>query len=198
MPTITEDAIWNIAETTRPMAIMERLLLPLIVAIGLLVGFSVGLWAYPDGPAQKIVNLAFMAGSPDVRLLKTGWSTPEPWGTWSIGQRAEIGLPITEPNGDIAITIEASAFLAPPAADSQEVNIEVNGVPIGRMSFSAKNYELTKQFTVPRFVIAQSTTSLVTFIVAHPRSPIDFGLSADNRKLGWGLRKITLLDPISE
>jgi hypothetical protein len=181
------------------LAIADRLSLAVAIAVGVLVGAGVGLWVIPDSiatvnSAKRLISLNFAVGSPDIQLLKSGWSDPEPWGTWSIGRRAEIGLSIKDQSADVMITLEGVAFLPPPL-DPQEVKVEANGVPIGEMIFSTNNKELPHQFKVPRAVIARSQGYVVlAFVFPRTLSPADVGQGADNRKLGIGLRKLKFLD----
>jgi hypothetical protein len=178
---------------------VDRLSLAGVLAIGLLVGFSGGLWLLPESNAavnseKRLITLDFAAGSPDIKLLKSGWSGPEPGGTWSIDRRAEINVSIKNQSGDVKITLEGAAFL-PPTLDPQEVRVEANGVPIGEMTFTSKNKDIPHQFTIPRTVIARSQGYVVlAFVFARTLSPADVGQSADSRKLGIILRRLKFLD----
>jgi hypothetical protein len=157
------------------------------------------IWVFPEqnaavDPAKRLVTLDFAAGSPDIQLLKSGWSDPEPWGTWSIGLRSEINLSIKDRNGDVAITLEGAAFLEP-FLDRQEVSVEANGILIGQMIFTSNNNELSHQFSVPRTLIAKAQGSVaLAFVFTRTFSPADVGQSRDSRKLGIGLRKLKFLD----
>jgi len=181
------------------LTIVDRLSLAVAIAVGLLVGFSVGLWVLPESnaavnSAKRLITLDFVAGSPDIKLLKSGWSGPESGGTWSIGRRAEINLAIRDQSGDVKITLEGAAFLPPPL-DPQEVRIEANGVPIGEMTFSSNNRGLPHQFTIPRTVVAGSQGYVVlAFVIERTLSPADVGQSTDGRKLGINLRKLKFQD----
>jgi len=181
------------------LTIVDRLSLAVAIVLGLLVGFSVGLWVLPESnaavnSAKRLITLDFVAGSPDIKFLKSGWSGPEPSGTWSIGRRAEINLSIRDQSGDVKITLEGVAFL-PPHLDPQEVRVEANGVPIGEMTFTSKNKEIPHQFTIPRAVVARSQGYVVlAFVIERTLSPADVGQNTDGRKLGINLRKLKFQD----
>jgi hypothetical protein len=59
-----------------------------------------------------------IAGSEDARLLASGWCEPEPWGTWTAGERAviEIGCDL-EGDQSIELQLKLKAFI--PKKDSR-------------------------------------------------------------------------------
>ena len=153
----------------------------------------------PEGFISKnTVVLSFSVGSTGTSILKTGWSNPERWGVWSDGERAE--LPISLPGklaSDVSVILDAMAFVAPPAITKREVVIEVNGSQIGRINFGeADGSQSNRTFVLPKSVAIRQDPMLLVFKFADVRSLAELGLGGslrkETRKLGIGLRRITL------
>jgi hypothetical protein len=119
---------------------------------------------------------------------------------WTIGSRAELAIPIRERlEGDISISLEARAFVVPSQADGQSVIIEANGTEVARLNYGRNDSQrATRLVTVPKHVATRNNPILIAFNIAAPRSPVEFGLSNDDRKLGIGLQTLTLTFPSSE
>ena len=144
----------------------------LAVAGGLATGFGLG-FAWLDGrPARENASLptrtmtfAFQSSSGAIRHLGRGWSTPEPWGVWSVGPHAELSIPIRERvEGDVSISIEARVFLVPSRADDQNVIVEANGAEVARLHYAGRDGQrATRVISVPKGVAARSNPMRITF-----------------------------------
>lgn len=187
------------AESRLPFAVV----FVLICTIGVFIGFGLGLFFLKDPPTEGFISkntvvLSFSVGSTGTSILKTGWSNPERWGVWSDGERAE--LPISLPGklaSDVSVILDASAFVAPPVITKREVAIEVNGSEIGRITFSETDaLQSNRTFVLPKSVATRQDPMLLVFKFTDVRSPAELGLggplSKETRKLGIGLRRITL------
>ena len=186
---------------------MRGVALSLVVAGGVAVGFGLGLgWLDRGQPSdtatipKRTVTFAFQSKSAAIRFLGKGWSAPEPWGVWSVGPRAELAIPIRERlEGDVTISIEAQAYVAPPQLEGQTVIVEANGTEITKLSYGRSDKQrVTRLVTVPRDVAARLNPIRIAFNILTPRSPAELGLGRDDRKLGIGLQALTLTFPSAE
>ena len=179
----------------------------LAIAGGVAAGFGLGLM-WLDGSQihdtatlpKRTMTFAFQTKSAATRLLGKGWSAPEAWGVWSVGPRAELAIPIRERlEGDVTISLEARAFVAPSQLEGQTVIVEANGTEVAKLSYSRSDAQrVTRLVTVPKDVAARRNPMRIAFSIVKPRSPAELGLSKDDRKLGIGLQALTLTFPSAE
>jgi hypothetical protein len=134
----------------------------------------------------------FGARQSSLRLLRQGWAPPEAWGTWSVGPRAELALPLEgAPADDLELSIEAIAF--PHLPDNlQSIHVNVNGTRIATLQPNYEGYVREGTLGIPGQVAARSNPMKIVFEIARPTSPRALGLSKDERKLGIGLKGLTL------
>jgi hypothetical protein len=134
----------------------------------------------------------FAARQSGLRLLRQGWALPEAWGTWSVGPRAELAVPLEgTPADDLELSIEAIAF--PHLPDNlQSIHINVNGTRIATLQPNFEGFVREATFSIPGKVAIRSNPMQVVFEVARPTSPSALGLSSDSRRLGIGLKGLTL------
>lgn len=125
------------------------------------------------------------------RQLADGWSTPENWGTWSQGQRAQIVLRVS-PQAR-SIVIDALAFIQP-QHPGQRVIVSLN-------SQQVLSTQLT-QFQANRLDIPISAAlsqrlkddDRLTIELQLPDaiSPQQLGLNDDTRVMALGIRQLTV------
>lgn len=122
--------------------------------------------------------------------VANGWSSPEPWGTWTDARSAELNLRISRSlDGPMELTFFAHAFLAP-AHPTLAVAIAINGVELGHFHYvyPSGGSDVERNLTIPAAVVAASKGMLrIRFDMADPASPASLGLSADPRLLGLGM-----------
>jgi hypothetical protein len=106
-----------------------------------------------------------------------GWSAPDGWGMWSQASSATLVLRIAQmPAGEAMLTIEARAFLNE-AHRSQSVDVSVNGVPLGTVTFTSSAAE-AKVLTIPRAAFAGSKGLLRIGFAFRDARPRALGLMA--------------------
>lgn len=134
----------------------------------------------------------FAARQSSVRLLGQGWSLPEAWGTWSVGPRAELALPLEgTPADNLELSIEAIAF--PHLPDNlQSIHVNVNGTRIATLQPNYEGFVREATLGIPGQVAARANPMRVVFEIARPTSPSALGLSKDRRELGIGLKGLML------
>ncbi len=124
-----------------------------------------------------------------------GWSIPEAQGTWTDGSRSRLDLPFQSisPSGFKVSASIQDVFLTE-RNPQQTVEVRVNGEPITTWTFELgkpllKNYI----FQIPKAVAQQQTPLSLTFNILDPKSPQELGVSADTRKLGISINRLTFL-----
>ena len=120
----------------------------------------------------------------DAPFLFDGWSTPESWGTWSMGSSAMMQLPLPKAAAT-KLDLKIRAFLGKERAH-QKVDIFINEVLIKKVTFSNDEDQLI-ELDIPKVTADQNLLTL-RFEIEHPVSPYELGISEDRRKLGIGVR----------
>ena len=138
------------------------------------------------------VEYSFAKSEAPTTWLLDGWGDAEPWGTWTVGSVARLVPDIhTLPDKDLRLTIFARAFVAP-AHPSVEASVEVNGTPVGNLSFVLGQPDRPRTITIPRAALERKMPPEIRFRIADPESPLALGISSDDRLLGLGLRQVRL------
>ena len=170
-------------------------LVALAVIIGTVLGFR-GMTLIQDRTERstgKVTEFeAFTGGAEGLRLLGAGWAEPEPWGIWTVGPTARLALKLKgRPASDVRVVIDARIFPFI-AAVEQTVRISINGSLVAVVERNWEEGILGGIFYVPASVINAKQPVEFVFDVARPTSPKDVQLGGDTRKLGLGLKSITL------
>lgn len=119
-----------------------------------------------------------------------GWSWPEPWGTWSDGERATLNFHFGKAP-DRALKLEVMARgLVHRSHPETRVNVIVNGNR--QASWVLASCRFTKLATKIPAEQLSNGSCLITFEITSPVSPAKLGLSADQRNLGIGIARLVL------
>lgn len=123
--------------------------------------------------------------------LISGWSTPEPNGTWSIAAVAEIGLEhrhIRNASGiDLAFGVMPRLATNPPL----DVRISCNSREIQCLSFASGGDHITR--VMFNEVDLMGEDQRIRIEMENLISPAELGLSTDGRRLGICLKRV---DPV--
>ncbi|EJN16178.1 hypothetical protein PMI42_00276 [Bradyrhizobium sp. YR681] len=131
-------------------------------------------------------------------FMGNGWSETEPWGTWSVGNRAELSVKLAA-KSNRQLFLNAFAFAQLPRQDHEGVNIRVRcgGRPIAEWSFTPAE----AQGGGPRWVSAALPApghleAVLDFVfeIDGASSPHAEGLSHDRRVLGLGLCRLSIAE----
>jgi hypothetical protein len=135
-------------------------------------------------------DILFSAAGAGAISLLGGWSTPEPWGTWTDGKNSHLILPLpagadTKP---MRLSINAQGLLGK-GHPSQTVNVSVNDVTVGQIRFDNVHNRGSRTLPVPLSVLTRGRQGIidVSFEIEQPVRPTDLGMGPDNRELGMGL-----------
>lgn len=145
--------------------------------------------ALPDYSFQK---LNFSSGGNGLLYLKDGWSTPENWGIWSIGNRSLIilGLPIKS-FSEFEILINARVLSVNSNLTAQTVSVIINGINVGSLFFNSSEpteFKINLTNVLYLDVFEKNERGLfLEFINHNPLSPSIVHGSDDMRELGIGL-----------
>jgi phosphoglycerol transferase len=122
---------------------------------------------------------------PGILSRAEGLSSSESWGTWSDGPKVTLEFVAPLPT-DFILHLTANAF-----APSVGRNFNIQ---IGSQSADFMLSDSPRELTFP-FHLTELATS-IAISVPSPTSPRELGLSADNRKLGIGLHRLTV-EPVT-
>ncbi len=137
-----------------------------------------------------LAELTFGVGGDAQPALRTGFSAPEPGGTWSVGRESELRLPCPAQNRPVWLEIEAACLTAPPHLVSRPVGVSVNGV---RLADLDAGEQIHAHVLVPAGLLASDELAVTIHTPVHP-SPHCLGLSGDRRELGVMARRVAVRD----
>lgn len=124
--------------------------------------------------------------------LGSGWSNPEPAGTWTVDERARLRLTLDRSFGPtIAVELTLTPFA--PSGHTQMITLVAAST---RRRFTFDLHQL-ETIVVPIDNPASGTDNEIDieFRIAEPISPLECGLSTDERRLGLMLNRLRLIDP---
>lgn len=134
--------------------------------------------------------LVFSTSGNGYTVQTSGWSLPEPWGTWTDADNASLMLQLANVSEKpMRLKFLAHAFLVP-VHPELVVIVSVNGATLKRFYFAYPEgtSNVMHSVTIPAAVVAASKGVLnIKFSIDKPASPASVGLSPDPRKLGLGM-----------
>jgi hypothetical protein len=131
-------------------------------------------------------------------ILGDGWAETESWGVWTQEETALIRFaPQTVPDAGLAINALVVPFL-PKIKPHLTVAVTVKGQKIARWDFNRRERNsgegVWRQARIPRPLCeyGEQCEICITLTMSPIDSPRSLGLSSDDRKLGLGLRRLSL------
>lgn len=141
--------------------------------------------------AFKPDTIAFCQGGSGEKLLRSGWSYAEEWGTWMIDREGVLEVPVPDAvknSPTLTLRMRASAFV-PERLYYRSFVLKVHERIIGGISLS-RGEEMPKTFSIE--IDSPGTESFLLRIIANEQaSPAEDG-SPDHRPLGIGLVDIVV------
>lgn len=151
---------------------------------------SEALRSVPAGSPGPL-HLAFCRSGNGILFLGPGWGELESWGVWTTGRRADIVIPLEGClKRDLQLTVYGEMFVHS-GCPASRADVYLGGKPAGEIAGSLTVPSVERQLLVSPEVAAGGSIHL-EFRFECPRSPADYGLSSDTRKLGFGLRRIVV------
>lgn len=120
------------------------------------------------------------------RYALFGITSPEVGFTWTNLPRAGLQFRSPPVSADVTIEIDAEPFL-PAGIKSQPMKLFVNGQPVADFALTARS---TQTARIPARVWNAHRVVTVVFDLPNARSPLEVGVSADPRRLAWGLYSV--------
>lgn len=122
----------------------------------------------------------------DMLYLIQGWSNPEKWGVWSVGEKATVAFRAPEPSGDMALALGDLRFFA-----GQSVTLLVNG----EAAYDFSNLDAVKEIVIPlsKTTLTKKSPITIEFLTPQSSSPLSLGIGMDTRKLGVGLGTLAIM-----
>ncbi len=130
-------------------------------------------------------------------LLGNGWSGPEAWGVWGVGDLHELDLVLpNSPLPGIELELEVQAALTPSRSE-QTVAVFVAGEKVQTWTFNRANNRAVRRVTIPIALTGAAPHGqrcvMVQFKPSSVLSASDVNpASTDNRSLGLGLLRIRI------
>ncbi len=133
----------------------------------------------------------FGSGGDGFRYEVSGWGMPEPFGSWTDGPRASLLFDVSNRVGsDLLLTVEMHAFL-PASRPPFVVTLTVNGHEVADWRIDSHAPQFIERARIPASALDRPEEE-IDFDVGDPRSPAEFGVSGDQRKLGVGIHWLRL------
>lgn len=147
--------------------------------------FYITFRAFPEAHAPSLTQrVVFNASNRHVaKHLVKGWSSPEGWGTWSIGGTATMRFVLDAPTLENVSVRVSYKKLAP----TQSIRWTTPG---GQKPFATtaggKGFEVV-EFRFEKDAVNRAKEIVLVTIVDLPMSPKSVGLGSDERLLGAGV-----------
>ena len=133
--------------------------------------------------AGDALDVTFGDDQEGVHLLGNGWSSPEPWGTWSSSHRAEILLPAGAAGRSIVIR---GHVYAPTGKVRLECAID------GQVQRHVVDADVDVAIALALPAEMGHGPDTVTLDLPDAVSPSSFGASSDGRLLGFGISHLRI------
>lgn len=145
-------------------------------------------------------RFSFGKDEPGVLFLAEGFSAPEDWGVWSVGDVSRIVLPISQSTIPGRVSIEIGGFV-PDARATYKASVELFSVAENKTTqISEKTVTFLKHesdratVSFDRFQWPDNGARQIEIRlkVSDARSPLELGVNSDDRKLGVSVFSISV------
>jgi len=142
--------------------------------------------------AQKTIQLnqsvSFSAGSNGNLLIRSGFSVPEKWATWTDGRSAKLGFCLKEPLDEtglqVRFTLNPFVSVIRPSLD---VFVKANGHAETTWHFSQENPPISRAVQIPQDHFSSGGCVDLQFEFSDARPASRMGAAGDPRELGIAL-----------
>jgi hypothetical protein len=138
-------------------------------------------------------ELSFCLGGDGQPALGSGWSCPEPHGTWSVAAEPVVTVQLTDPpTGPLRCHFELGVFVTA-LRPRLTVDLIVDGVHRNRSTFDSPGpVEGTIDVDLPAGRVDASGQLRLRFVLHRPLTPDAARYGADNRTLGIALKTLRI------
>lgn len=142
-------------------------------------------------PSYKLgETLTFVPGAAGGNFLAYGWSRPESWGVWSLGEKSELILGMPKIAGDATLTVRAAALLNQ-RRPAKEFTIIVNGRALATWTFTLGHLPAKQSIPIPKDLLVGTPSLRIAFVPKVVETPEQIGIS-DPRPIGLALMDLTV------
>jgi hypothetical protein len=135
------------------------------------------------------LEIELRGGGQGHEYLIAGWSFPEIEYAWTLGKRAYVRLPSGGVNCDCALKFRAGPMVHLGMINFQRLLIDVNGTVVARLvGRQPGQFEVL----VPAAAVRGRPSVDITFIMPDAVSPLEAGISGDQRELGFWFSSLRL------
>ena len=117
----------------------------------------------------------------------SGWSTPEPNETWTLGHESRLVLPAPRRPATYVMVLKLRPLVSEPKLTAQRLEVIVNDVPVASFSIDRRTI---RTCLVPWAAIGNATDLHIRLDLPDAARPADIGLNADRRLLGIAFTSI--------
>lgn len=120
-------------------------------------------------------------------ILDRGWSYPEDWGTWAVGQKSNMRFNLNQERHLESFINFNIIWPVPKTVKYSESTITLNGLIIGKLD--SYNNKDSISFKVSNL---KKMNNIISFTNADPVSPKSLGISDDQRSLSIGITNFSV------
>lgn len=140
-----------------------------------------------EAPIRVGETVDFSEKGNSVIYTWTGWSQPEPWGTWTTSSIASL---VMNPDKKLPgrVTLQVQGFVEPGPVHA---TVMINEKKVGEIALNKSKPAGEFSFRIPDEALEDDWVKL-DLVIADPKSPKELGLSRDDRQLAIGLFSLRL------
>jgi hypothetical protein len=132
-----------------------------------------------------------------VALLGEGWSGPEPWGVWGVGDRHIMHVPLPgDGRSDPTLELDVEAVVSP-VRGRQVVAVRADGRDLDQWTFTLDDNRGVRRLRLPRGRRDRKASVTLTFAPLSVMPACDVHDCGDPRALGLGLHRMRWAEPPS-
>jgi hypothetical protein len=132
------------------------------------------------------IVLEFTAKGNAARYCVSGWSTPEPTETWTVGGESRLVLPAPKQRATYVMSFKLRP-LTGAGLPGQRMRVVVNNVRVGEFSIDRR---AIRTCLIPWAAIELNPDLRVSFVLPDAARPADLGQGNDSRQLGIAFESI--------
>ncbi len=149
----------------------------------------------PIVSTYRLSEIVDFSGKGDGWLYATeGWSYPEDWGRWSLGEEARIDIRISGYIGqELTLNLTYGAAVHP-EQPCQKVEITGNGLAIATQEICHGGVDTPHSYRLPMGLVSADGLLEIRIKTPDAISPKHLGISEDSRILGVGLKTLQIVE----
>lgn len=140
---------------------------------------------------KKSIIIDFSEDGNANKYITYGWSFQESGFRWTDGNSSGINFSLDyKPSDTLGININCFGYLAKAHIDYQKVSVYLNNYFVGELKITSDG---SYYLVFPASDLSGKLPLRLKFEFANAHSPASFGFSSDGRKLGIGVREISVM-----